>query len=153
MIDNIVANRSSFYWAKLSKDTFTHSFQLQHRNSGKIFWVKIVLRHCQTSSKLSILRHHFRSFCDDFLNSVSMVVYSNAKIKNACSNCWKLNRIGNDQVAILRWKCAIFAGGGFFFDQEYKLIAFTTIKTDSIQTVTLTFITKICNYLVLKPFP
>ena len=35
MIHNIVANRSSFYWPKLLKDTLTHSFQLQNRNQER----------------------------------------------------------------------------------------------------------------------
>ncbi len=54
-----------------------------------------------------------------FFYSVSMADYSNAKIKMHVAVAKKIFRIGNDQVAILRWKCPISAGGGIFFDQEY----------------------------------
>ncbi len=63
----------------------------------------MVLRHCQTSSKLSIFRCHFKTYsCDNFFYSVSMVGDSNAKIKIHIAVAEKLFRIGNDQVAMLR---------------------------------------------------
>ena len=47
-------------------------------------------------------------------NSVSMVDYSNAKIKMHVPVAEKFFWIGNDKDAILRCKCVISAGGGFF---------------------------------------
>ena len=53
-----------------------------------------------------------------FFYSVSMVDYSNVMIKMHIAVAEKHFWIGNDQVVILRLKCAISAGGDFF-DQEY----------------------------------
>ena len=65
-----------------------------------------------------------------FFYSVSMFDYSNAKIKMYVAVAETLFRVGNDQVAILRWKCVISARVDFF-DQEYmvnKDLKLTVIK-------------------------
>ena len=55
-----------------------------------------------------------------FFYSVSMVDNTYAKIKMHIAVAEKLFTIGNDQVAILTWKCAISRGD--FFDQEYTYL-------------------------------
>ena len=47
-----------------------------------------------------------------------MVDYSNAMTNMHVAVAEKLFRIGNDQVAMLRWKCAISAGGGIFLTRS-----------------------------------
>ncbi len=67
-----------------------------------------------------------------------MVDYSNAKIKMQEAVAEKLFKIGSDQVAILRWKCVISAGGGV--DQEYiKLKTAIVCKVSAFQLVTSQF--------------
>ena len=64
-----------------------------------------------------------------------MVDYSNAKIKIHVAVAEKLFRIGNDQVAILRWKCAISTGGGIFLTRSILFLEKTHSMLDFTQSL------------------